>query len=238
MTSTRSASTLVGYGCTTCIGNSGPAARRRSTRPIKDGDLVAAAVLSGNRNFEGRVNPDVKANYLASPPLVRRLRPRRHASTSTWPNDPIGQGKDGKPVFLEGHLADRRRRSQAPRRKPFDPRAFAKPLRRRLQGRRERGTSIPAQRGETLRLGRGAPPTSRIRRYFERHEAGARRRCTADDRGARVLAHARRLGHHRPHLAGRRRSRTVGPAGAICSSHGVHAARLQQLRRPPRQPPQ
>jgi hypothetical protein len=60
---------LVGYGCTTCIGNSGPLPENIS-EAIRKNDLVAAAVLSGNRNFEGRVNPDVRANYLASPPLV------------------------------------------------------------------------------------------------------------------------------------------------------------------------
>ena len=60
---------LVGFGCTTCIGNSGPLPDAIS-KAINDNDLVAAAVLSGNRNFEGRVNPDVRANYLASPPLV------------------------------------------------------------------------------------------------------------------------------------------------------------------------
>src|SRR5471030_928608 len=60
---------LVGYGCTTCIGNSGPLPPEIS-KTINDADLVAAAVLSGNRNFEGRVNADVRANYLASPPLV------------------------------------------------------------------------------------------------------------------------------------------------------------------------
>src|SRR5690606_824497 len=60
---------LVGFGCTTCIGNSGPLPENISAA-VNQGDLVAAAVLSGNRNFEGRVNPDVKANYLASPPLV------------------------------------------------------------------------------------------------------------------------------------------------------------------------
>ena len=60
---------LVGFGCTTCIGNSGPLPAPVS-KTINDHDLVAASVLSGNRNFEGRVNPDVQANYLASPPLV------------------------------------------------------------------------------------------------------------------------------------------------------------------------
>ena len=60
---------VVGYGCTTCIGNSGPLPENVANA-VKDGDLVAAAVLSGNRNFEGRINPLVRANYLASPPLV------------------------------------------------------------------------------------------------------------------------------------------------------------------------
>ena len=60
---------LVGYGCTTCIGNSGPLPEAIS-KTMNDHDLIVAAVLSGNRNFEGRVNPDVRANYLASPPLV------------------------------------------------------------------------------------------------------------------------------------------------------------------------
>src|SRR5690606_19050522 len=60
---------LVGYGCTTCIGNSGPVPEPVS-RAIAEGGLVACSVLSGNRNFEGRINPDVRANYLASPPLV------------------------------------------------------------------------------------------------------------------------------------------------------------------------
>jgi aconitate hydratase len=90
----------VGYGCTTCIGNSGPL-----PEPVRDaiheGELVAASVLSGNRNFEGRVNPDVKANYLASPPLVVA-----YALAGTvdidLANDPIGQDAAGQPV----HLAD------------------------------------------------------------------------------------------------------------------------------------
>ncbi|RLT02222.1 MAG: aconitate hydratase AcnA [Planctomycetota bacterium] len=88
----------VGYGCTTCIGNSGPLPPEVA-KAISDGDLVAAAVLSGNRNFEGRVNPLVKANWLASPPLVVA-----YALAGTTDIDlvgePIGTGKDGMPVFL------------------------------------------------------------------------------------------------------------------------------------------
>lgn len=90
---------LVGFGCTTCIGNSGPLPEEIS-KSINDNGIVAAAVLSGNRNFEGRVSPDVQANYLASPPLVVA-----HALAGTVTKnlavEPIGIGKDGQPVFLK-----------------------------------------------------------------------------------------------------------------------------------------
>lgn len=89
---------LVGFGCTTCIGNSGPLPSAIS-KTINDKGLVAAAVLSGNRNFEGRISPDVQANYLASPPLVVA-----HALAGTIRKDltrePLGIDRDGKPVFL------------------------------------------------------------------------------------------------------------------------------------------
>ncbi len=89
----------VGYGCTTCIGNSGPLPAAIS-KGIAEGDLVAASVLSGNRNFEGRVHPEVKMNYLASPPLVVA-----YALAGTLDidldHDPLGIGDDGKPVYLK-----------------------------------------------------------------------------------------------------------------------------------------
>jgi aconitate hydratase len=90
---------LVGFGCTTCIGNSGPLTAEISAA-INDHDLVAAAVLSGNRNFEGRVNPDVRANYLASPPLVvaYALAGSMRVDLTTAP---LGTGRGGKPVFLK-----------------------------------------------------------------------------------------------------------------------------------------
>jgi aconitate hydratase len=90
---------LVGYGCTTCIGNSGPLAETIS-KSINDNGLVATSVLSGNRNFEGRVNPDVQANYLASPPLVvaYALAGSMRIDIS---KDPIGKDKKGKDVFLK-----------------------------------------------------------------------------------------------------------------------------------------
>lgn len=89
---------LVGYGCTTCIGNSGPL-QPEISKAITEGDLVATAVLSGNRNFEGRISPDVRANYLASPPLVVA-----YAIAGTMDinlaTDPIAQTPDGKDVYL------------------------------------------------------------------------------------------------------------------------------------------
>ncbi|MDT4963715.1 MAG: aconitate hydratase, partial [Pseudonocardiales bacterium] len=89
---------LVGYGCTTCIGNSGPIIEEVSAA-VNQGDLAATAVLSGNRNFEGRINPDVKMNYLASPPLVVAYALAGSMDVDLI-NDPIGTDPDGKPVFL------------------------------------------------------------------------------------------------------------------------------------------
>jgi aconitate hydratase len=110
---------IVGYGCTTCIGNSGPLPAPVS-QAVKDGNLVAAAVLSGNRNFEGRVNPEVKANYLASPPLVVA-----YALAGTvdidFDREPLGVGSDGRPVFLrdvwpsQREIADAIAASMSPR---------------------------------------------------------------------------------------------------------------------------
>src|ERR671916_282245 len=90
---------VVGYGCTTCIGNSGPLPEEIS-KAVEENDLVVAAILSGNRNFEGRINPDVRANYLASPPLVVA-----YALAGTvdidLARDPLGEDRDGNPVYLK-----------------------------------------------------------------------------------------------------------------------------------------
>ncbi|MEM1202355.1 MAG: aconitate hydratase AcnA [Acidobacteriota bacterium] len=90
---------LVGYGCTTCIGNSGPV-----PQPVRDmiqeKGLVAVSVLSGNRNFEGRISPDVRANYLASPPLVVAYSLAGRIDIDIY-NEPLGTGKDGQPVYLK-----------------------------------------------------------------------------------------------------------------------------------------
>ena len=91
---------LVGYGCTTCIGNSGPLGDAAISKAIADNDLVATAVLSGNRNFEGRISPDVRANYLASPPLVVAYAIAGDVNVNLT-RDPIGQDKDGNDVYLK-----------------------------------------------------------------------------------------------------------------------------------------
>src|SRR4029077_7532960 len=89
---------VVGYGCTTCIGNSGPLAPEISDA-VDQGDLSVVSVLSGNRNFEGRIHPDCRMNYLASPPLVVA-----YALAGTMDRnlreEPLGEGSDGNPVFL------------------------------------------------------------------------------------------------------------------------------------------
>jgi aconitate hydratase len=90
---------LVGYGCTTCIGNSGPIAPELS-EAIAEGDLIATSVLSGNRNFEGRISPDVRANYLASPPLVVAYAIAGDMNIDLT-TEPLGQDKNGKDVYLK-----------------------------------------------------------------------------------------------------------------------------------------
>ena len=89
----------MGYGCTTCIGNSGPL-RPEISEGIRKSDLIASAVLSGNRNFEGRIHPEVKMNFLASPPLVVAYA-LAGSMTVDLSNEPLGTGKDGKPVYLK-----------------------------------------------------------------------------------------------------------------------------------------
>ena len=127
---------LVGFGCTTCIGNSGPLPAEIS-KTINDNDLVAAAVLSGNRNFEGRVNADVRANYLASPPLVvaYALAGSMYVDLA---KQPLGLDKKGKKVFLKD-IWPTSREINAVIRKTITKQMFTQEIRRRVQGRRRTG---------------------------------------------------------------------------------------------------
>ena len=133
---------LVGYGCTTCIGNSGPLAEPIS-KAITENDLVAVSVLSGNRNFEGRVSPDCRANYLASPPLVVAYA-LKGTVRADLVNEPIGTAAQRRAGVPQGHLAVERRDPRADRRaRPFGhvPQALCRRLSRRraLAGDRGRG---------------------------------------------------------------------------------------------------
>ncbi len=150
---------LVGYGCTTCIGNSGPLDEPVASA-VDDGSLVVAAVLSGNRNFEGRIHPQVKASYLASPPLVVA-----YALAGSLRKDlltePLGQrpGRQGR--VPRGHLA--RPRGGRPLRPPERLRPdVPRRLRRRLQGRRAVGEDRRRRRPD-LRRGTRPAPTSACR---------------------------------------------------------------------------
>ena len=187
---------LVGFGCTTCIGNSGPLPEEIS-EAINKNDLVAAAVLSGNRNFEGRVNADVRANYLASPPLVVAYAIAGSMNVDLA-KQPLGIDKKGKKVFLKD-IWPTSREINAVIRKCITKQVFTQEVRQRVQGRRrlaqDRGQGRPH-----LHLGRPfdlrAEPAL-LRGHGEAQPA---------DRGHRRRAHPRpvpRLDHDRPHLAGR-----------------------------------
>jgi type IV pilus assembly protein PilB len=131
----------VGFGCTTCIGNSGPLPADIS-KAINDNGIVASAVLSGNRNFEGRVSPDVQANYLASPPLVVAYALAGSMKVDLV-KDPLGTGKDGKPVYLRDIWPSNL--DIAERRLPQDGRIRATVLGRKLD---LRVSTVPTPKGE------------------------------------------------------------------------------------------
>ncbi|MER3536910.1 MAG: aconitate hydratase AcnA [Thermus sp.] len=134
---------LVGYGCTTCIGNSGPLPEDIA-KAVEEGDLVVAAVLSGNRNFEGRVNPHVRANYLASPMLVvaYALAGRMDIDFAT---EPLGFDPNGRPVYLRDIWPSMEEIQEAIR-KTLDPDLFKKEYSRVFEG-DERWQALPAPTG-------------------------------------------------------------------------------------------
>ena len=148
---------LVGYGCTTCIGNSGPMPEAIAAA-VKQGDLVACAVLSGNRNFEGRINPVVRFNYLASPPLVVA-----YAIAGTMDFDPerdsLGSDQQGNPVYLRDiwptHARDRRsgRRFDRFRDVPQGVRPGVRGRRALARAEGARGQSVPLGEGFAVRQG-------------------------------------------------------------------------------------
>jgi aconitate hydratase len=204
---------LVGYGCTTCIGNSGPLPEVVSNA-ISECDLVVCSVLSGNRNFEGRIQQEVRANYLASPPLVVAYALAGRIDID-FHNEPLGEGKDGKPVFLRDiwpstkEVADVIARS-------IQSGMFRKSYAQVFDG-DERWRGLPVPEGDRFVW---EPTSTYIRRapYFD--GMPAQPAPVRDIRGARVLcllADSITTDHISP--AGS--IRKTSPAGQYLIGHGV-----------------
>src|SRR4249920_3718746 len=204
---------LVGYGCTTCIGNSGPLPEAISTA-VADNDLTVVAVLSGNRNFEGRINPDVKMNYLASPPLVVA-----YALVGTMDidmlNDPLGSRPDGTPVYLRDIWpapAD----VAAVVRDAVAAEMFTRDYADVFEG-DDRWRALPVPSGDTFAWD---SDSTYVRRppYFE--DMGDKPAPVTDIHGARVLA---MLGDSvtTDHISPAGAIKADSPAGRYLTEHGV-----------------
>lgn len=204
---------LVGYGCATCIGNSGPLADEIS-QAINDNDLAVTAVLSGNRNFEGRISPDVKMNYLASPPLVIA-----YALAGTmdfdFETESLGEGSDGKPVFLKDIWP-----SAEEVQKTIDESINSNMFKTQYAGVFEgddRWKSLPTPKGAVFEWD---PKSTYVRKppYFE----GMKKSPDAvkDIKGARVLA---KLGDSvtTDHISPAGSIKQDSPAGKYLTEHGI-----------------
>jgi aconitate hydratase len=205
---------VVGYGCTTCIGNSGPL-REEISSAVDEGGLVVCSVLSGNRNFEARIHPEVKANYLASPPLVvaYALAGRMDLDLT---NDPLGQDEDGNDVFLSD-VWPSPGEVQETIASALEQEMFTRTYADVFTG-DDRWRELDTPEGELFAW----EPSStyvRLPPYFEgmSPEPGIRGR-----RLRRALPrHARRQRHDRPHLARRRDQAGQSRQGVYLTDHGV-----------------
>ncbi|NUR69359.1 MAG: aconitate hydratase AcnA [Hamadaea sp.] len=204
---------LVGYGCVTCIGNSGPLPEEISAA-VQHNDLAVVSVLSGNRNFEGRINPDVKMNYLASPPLVVA-----YAIAGTMDidlaRDPLGTDPDGKPVFL-GDIWPSPAEVQATINSSINSEMFAKDYSDVFAG-DERWQSLPTPTGDTFAWD-GSSTYVRKPPYFDGMQAQPA--PVGDIAGARVLA---KLGDSvtTDHISPAGSIKADSPAGKYLAEHGV-----------------
>jgi len=204
---------LVGYGCTTCIGNSGPLLPEISAA-VAAADLAVASVLSGNRNFEGRINPDVKLNYLASPPLVVA-----YALAGTMDLDlatePLGTGTDGQPVYLRD-IWPSARQVQDVIDVAVSADMYSADYADVFAG-DQRWRSLPTPTGTTFAWD---PESTYVRKppYFE--AMAAQPAPVTDIAGARVLA---RLGDSvtTDHISPAGSIKADSPAGAYLAGHGV-----------------
>ncbi|MEO6858928.1 MAG: aconitate hydratase [Solirubrobacteraceae bacterium] len=207
---------LVGYGCTTCIGNSGPL-RPEISAAINDNDLAAVSVLSGNRNFEGRIHAEVKMNYLASPPLVVA-----YALAGTMDadivGDPLGEDTDGNPVYLSDIWPSEHEVAQTIQ-KAIRADMFRKSYAEVFDG-DERWNSLAVPAGDRFEWAEESTYV-RLPPYFE--GMPAQPKPFADIAGARVLA---LLGDSvtTDHISPAGAIRRDGPAGAYLQQHGVKPA--------------
>ena len=186
---------LVGYGCTTCIGNSGPLPEEIS-KAIEERDLVVASVLSGNRNFEGRIHPEVKMNYLASPPLCVAYALAGRMDLDIV-NEPLQNDVYLRDIWPTQQEVNDDRSSSAIESDMFRQDRYGDAVRgrRQLEGARDPG-------GRPLRLGRRVhlrEAAALLRGHAGRGAGGLRA-----DQGRAGDRAARRQRHHRPHLAGGR----------------------------------
>ncbi len=207
---------IVGYGCTTCIGNSGPLPAEVS-KEIEEKNLVVASVLSGNRNFEGRINSEVRANYLMSPPLVVAFALAGRIDVDLR-KDPVGKGKDGKPVYLADIWPSQQEVEQSMT-SAITSEMFRKSYAEVYSGdERWRGLLVP--KGETYAWGRDS---TYIRQapYFD--DMTIKPSAVADIKRARVLAV---LGDSvtTDHISPAGSIKKDGPAGKYLITHGVQPA--------------
>ena len=218
---------LVGYGCTTCIGNSGPLPEEIS-KAVNDNDLVVCSVLSGNRNFEGRINPDTRANYLASPPLVvaYALAGRMDIDLN---NESARKRLRGRARLSLRRLAQQRR-DQAGRGRRRQSRHVHQELSDVFTGdERWRGIQVPEDDRYTW------PESTYVRKptFFE--GMAAEPKPVEPIEGARVLAVLGRLRHHGPHLS-RGGDQEGQPRREVAARSGRRGPRLQLLWLASRQP--
>jgi aconitate hydratase len=204
---------VVGYGCTTCIGNSGPLPQDVSYA-INERELVAVSVLSGNRNFEGRINSEVRANYLMSPPLVVAYALAGRIDTDIT-RDPLGTGKDGQPVYLRDIWPTQKEVQQAVA-EAIDPGMFTRNYETIFDG-DEEWKKLQVPQGETYRW---EPNSTYIKRapYFD--DMPANPAPVADIKGARVLA---KLGDSvtTDHISPAGSIKAASPAGKYLQERGV-----------------
>ncbi len=204
---------LVGFGCTTCIGNSGPLPDEISAA-VNEADLAVVSVLSGNRNFEGRINPDIKMNYLASPPLVVAYALAGSMDVDLN-NDPLGTDSDGKPVYLQDIWPDGQEIEEVIA-SAISQEMFSSDYADVFAG-DQRWQSLPTPEGKTFEWD---PDSTYVRKppYFE--GMNAQPSAVQDISGARVLA---TLGDSvtTDHISPAGSIKTDSPAGKYLAEHGV-----------------